>query len=222
MEIEFSPQPGSWERHLQRRHQHPELFTDTSPITWETVHAARQKDAEEREKLREDFHRLLQQMSQLARNEKSEVILELKQRVDSLYERCAGLGGDFAKEKEGLRNLAQLIMQAVRASSDPEDQHAQAELAKESEARTMHFQLLESPVIAHLLRPDSPIDERELVPALLCEQEATLQSAMPLFTREQQSVLAQIGRQLLERLQGEGRDTEELWRRLAVMERAAE
>jgi len=218
MNLKFNAKPGSWERHVQRRYQYPELFSQTCPDQ-ATLQAAQAKDEEERQQLREDFVTLVREISSLEATTKTERVLDFKQQIDSLYERSAGLGGDFSREQEALHHLAKLIMQAIRAASDAHDAHAQAELDKETQARTLHFELLQHPIIAHLLRPDSPITQEEIVPALLCEDEVPLQATMTLFTAEQQQILAQVGRQCLERLRNEGQDTLVLWRRLAILER---
>ncbi len=216
--LRFSTKPGCWERHVQRQYAYPHLFARTATVTQQEIDIAERTDQAEREAFHKDFVVLLQEISRFQRTEKTEIVLDLKQRIDSMYERTAGLGGDFSKEQEGLRNLVELIMQAIRDTGTHDD-HAVRELEKETQARALHFHLLEHSVIAHLLRPDSPIGRDEIVPSLLCEDEASLQAAMMLFTEEQRGVLAQVGREILLRLRAEGADTLELWRRLAVLER---
>jgi hypothetical protein len=217
MNLHFSTHPGCWERHLQRQYNNPLFSHCLHPITQSEVDAAQRKDEQERLAFQQSFQALLQQVVTLAAQVEAEIVLKLKTQIDSLYEQCAGLGGDYQVQQQGLRQLSKLIMQSILESGIQEPKII-AELDQEEAARLLHFSLLEYPLIAHLLHPQSPITEANLVPTLLTEEEAPLRAAMRLFDLQQQQVLCQKARNLLTQLQINGFPLPEAWLRLSAME----
>lgn len=217
MTVYFSENPGCWERHLQRQYKNP-LFSHLDyDITQFDVEEAQRRDEKERQSFQTDFQHLLEEVANLQAQVEADIVLKLKDRIDALYEQCAGLGGDFSQAKKGLRHLNDLIMQAI-LSSGIEEPEMLERLEREKSARYMHFSLLEYAFIAHLLHPNSPIGETEIVPSLLSEDDASLRAAMSLFETKQQKILCEEGRSLLTRLKEQGYDLPTAWMRLASME----
>ncbi|ALG67713.1 hypothetical protein [Beggiatoa leptomitoformis] len=220
MEVRFSQRPGCWERDLQRQYQNP-LFAELREheVTQTEVDLAQERDEAEQIKFANQFQSLLEEVATLQSEVEADVILRLRTKIDSLYEHCAGLGGkDYAMEKNALMKLSQLIVESINASGlqDPE---TLKELEKEMVARQLHFSLLEHALIAHLLHPESPIDEASIVPTLLSEDNNVLRAAMTLFGAEQQRVICAAARDLIKRLQVDGqRIPAVVWLRLETME----
>lgn len=187
----FSTQPGRCERHLQRKFNNP-LFPNTDQqVSQDQAAIARQRDQEELQQFSEDFQTILQEIVGLAQNVDSEIILKLKQRLDRLYEQVCGLGGDRSADKAGLSKLHQVINQAI-AKGAAGDTHAEEKLVQEAQARNIHWQLLEEPLVADLLLPDSPIPQDDLLPSLLSESASSFGATMTMFSPEQcRSLLAQ-------------------------------
>lgn len=165
--------------------------------------AARRADQQDSEGFRREFRELLEEASQLAGTVDTDVVLGLKERVERLYEQCAGLGGDHRREKQGLLRLNEITVAAIRqaAGTDP---LAQQELAQEQAARAIHVQLLEYPLVADLLSDHSPITPEDLVPTLLSETPEAVRVAMSLFDPQQQAELRRDAKALLERLERSG------------------
>ncbi len=213
----FSAKPGCWERYLQRKYQNPALFPDADDLTQHEVAQAQDKDAEERNSFALEFNQLLETVVHLQQQEDSEVILELKDRIDRLYEQCSGLGGDYRAEKAGLKKLNDLIMKAIITTAKLDEQ-AMAELAKETQARETHFHLLEHPLIAHLLRPDTPIAQEEIVPTLLSEEESALRAALSIFDEEHRHLLRDMAQSFIVERESAGADMRVAKIRLAIMQ----
>jgi hypothetical protein len=219
MKLHFSARPGCWERHLQRK-QGNLLFPESARrIKQSQVDEARRRDEEELWRFTEAFQGLMRDVMALPPQADSELILKLKERVDKLYEEASGLAGDLAGEKESLRRIAEVIMKSIWAGIG-NDAQAHRELEQEEAARTIHYRLLEYPIVAHLLRPDSPITEEDLVPTLLSEEEADLRAALALFDLGQQRELCRAARALLLSLKAQDVAASEAWARLEVMENA--
>lgn len=126
--------------------------------------------------------------AELQPNVGSEVVLELKEDLDRLYEISAGLAEDQSANQAAIAQLLEVIMRNVERGAAG-DLKALDELAQEREARAVHFQLLEHPLVADLLHPQSTIGAAELAPSLLSERPDSLAAALQLFDLEQ---LAQL------------------------------
>ena len=182
----FSDKPGARERHLKRKYRN-KLFADNE-VGRDDIIQARQQDAEEAGQFLDHFRQLVQQAVDLDTSAEADVILKLKEQLDKAYEQGAGLAGDQTEIKAMIRRLLDSIMQAMWKGVG-QDFQAQSKLETEEQAREAHFTLLESPLVADLIRPDSPIAEDELVSVLLSESEQNLRMAMQIFIPEQQGML---------------------------------
>jgi hypothetical protein len=184
MNLRFGTQPGRRERQLQRRHSNP-LFGDPVPaVTQGELERARSADRQEAAQFERQFTELVQRAAGLQPSEDSEVILQLKSDLDQAYEQASGLTGDWSAQKQAIGQLVGLIMNAVRRGAG-DDAQALDELRQEEEARSAHYRLLESPLVADLLHPETPIPPQELAPTLLSCDAEELQLVLPLFDKEQ-------------------------------------
>ncbi|OQX30551.1 MAG: hypothetical protein B0D96_08785 [Candidatus Sedimenticola endophacoides] len=194
MSVVFSQYPGRRERHLLRKRNNP-LFPEperTPPVA--AVQEAQRLDHEELVEFIGTFRGLIQRAAGLQANEQSEVILKLKEELDQCYEQACGLADDQSETKEALRRLLGVIMQTVEAGAAG-DPLAQSELRQERAARAAHQELLEHPLVADLLYPESPIRPGELVPTLLSAPEAQFNASLGLFDPDQlREILDAAGR----------------------------
>jgi len=211
----FSDRPGSRERHVRRKYQNP-LFAGVEVSELDIVQA-RKQDAEEVDQFMNQFRELVQQALELDSNTEADVILKLKEQLDKSYEQCAGLAGDQAEIKSMIKRLLGSIMQAMWKGVG-QDLQAQSKLENEEKARESHFTLLEYPLVADLIRPDSPIAQEELVPVLLSESGDSLSVVMQVFVPEQQIMLVQQARELLANIELDPDHKSQTEQRLSEME----
>jgi hypothetical protein len=180
MSIAFSERPGRHERHYRRRLDNP-LFGDrTLQRDDESLFEVQRLDHEELLAFITALRATIQQVVDLGPNVGSEVVLELKEKLDQLYEQSAGLAEDQSGNQSAIAELVEVIMRNVEraAVGDPQ---AAGELAQEREARDTHFGLLRTPLVADLLHPDSVILAEDLAPTLLSAGEDELAAALALF-----------------------------------------
>jgi len=218
MNIEFRQQPGPRERHLMRKFRNP-LFPDADSINMTQVEQARRQDEAELDEFLRYFRDLVQETVDLEPNSDSDVILDIKERLDQCYVQCCALPGDHSEIKKAVNKLVDVIMAAVRqgAANDPV---ALNKLDEENIARQMHNKLAEQVFVADLILPDSPIAETELIPSLLSESEMAVTAALQLFDLEQLSNIYQEARQLLQNLEQQGCTLPEAQQRLTQIEAA--
>ncbi|VAW73190.1 hypothetical protein MNBD_GAMMA12-552 [hydrothermal vent metagenome] len=194
----FSDAPGSQERHLIRKYDNP-LFGAIKELTQTDIDNARQNDIDEYQSFLEDFNHLLKEVSILTGAVETEIILEMKERIDTLYERCVSFGVEQSEYKTALQKLHHTIMNAIRQAAKA-DSMVIKELEREQEVRKLHIELMEYKLVSDLLRSDSPIKDNELVPTLLSEDAEAVQVVMSLFEPKQQQAIRNEAKTLLERL----------------------
>ncbi|MCW8955936.1 MAG: hypothetical protein OQL09_03570 [Gammaproteobacteria bacterium] len=211
----FSDKPGVRERHLRRKYRNP-LFPGAE-VSEMDIAQARKQDAEEVDQFINHFRDLVKQAIELDTNADADVILKLKELLDKSYEQCAGLTGEQGEIKTMIKRLLASIMQAMWKGVG-QDFQAQSKLENEEKARESHFALLEYPLVADLIRPDSPIVEDDLVPVLLSESIDNVRMAMQIFVPEQQIMLVQLARELLARIELDDENKSAAEQRLAEME----
>ncbi|MDH3948780.1 MAG: hypothetical protein OEU74_07450 [Gammaproteobacteria bacterium] len=219
MSVQFSPEPGPHERQLRRKYHNP-LFAEAGEgITQQELEIARQQDQSELRQFLEDFQSLVQDAVDLKPNTDSQLILDMKERLDQSYTRCCAMPGDHPEIKTAINQLIQVIMKAVRqgAVNDPV---ALSKLDEEDMARQTHQQLHAHTLIVDLLLADSPISETELLPTLLSETPEAVQSTLQLFDAQQLRLLYDTGKSQLEELQANGHDLPAAWANLALLENA--
>lgn len=196
----FSNNPGRHERDLQRRYNNP-LFQE-SVIDQQDVHFAQQKDEHAIDLFMAEFKKLAQRTIALNSNVDADIMLKLKEDFDKLYEQCAGLANDQSELKEMIKRLLQTIMKSMWGGigNDPQ---AKEKLEMEEQARAAHFSLLESPLIADLLHPESLIAADELSATLLSSNIKELDSALSIFDSDQLTIILEDSIKLIEPLKND-------------------
>lgn len=196
MAIPFSQRPGRHERHYLRRTGNPLFPGSPQEQDDAALLDAQRLDHEELLAFLADLRAAVRRAAELQPNEGSEVILEIKEQLDRLYEMSAGLAEDHSHNQAALAQLLEVIMRNVErgAAADPQ---ALDELGQERLARAAHFSLLASPLVADLLHPQSVISAADLAPTLLSATEDDLASALQLFDLEQTIQLCTDARECL-------------------------
>lgn len=202
MIIKPSEHPGSHERHLLRKASNA-LFPFAPILDDDNLIDAQRLDHEALQTFNSEFRALLEETTSLTGNVDSDVILQLKDRLDRAYETASSLGDELGKTKDAIRKLLGFMMASVRRGAGS-DMQAHSELDQEEMAREAHFALLDAPLVADLLNPASPIHPDELVPTLLSADKDELQLALQMFDEVQLLAILSQGAALLEQLQREG------------------
>ena len=217
MKPSFSTLPGAHERQLIRCADNPLFPPKRRQVIQIELNQAQRSDLEEATAFHERLRSLVQRAIDLPPQADSEDVLKLKEDLDQAYEQACGLAGDPREIKTALKKLLEIVMRAVwRGAGD--DAAAQVNLREEEAARATHFALLEYPLIADLIRPDSPVGPEELVPTLLSESAPVLAAALSLFDADQLALICQDARQLLKPLDATSPRIAEAHARLDEME----
>ena len=219
MILKFNEKPGARERQLKRKYNN--CLFGQQQISEVDIQQAQQQDVEEVEAFMLSFRELVQQSVELEPNAEADVVLKIKEQLDKTYEQCAGLAGEQGEIKEMLKRLVAAIMQAMWKGIG-QDAQAHSKLEMEEQARSQHFALLEYPLVVDLLSPESSIGEDDLVPSLLSESAESVQAAMQIFIPEQQILLCNMARELLNKLDETDEKVVQAKYRLSEMEAVIE
>ena len=218
MSLKFSEHPGSNERQLKRKLDNP-LFDNSNEITQLMIDHARQADAIAFEEYLADFQSLVQEAANLEANSDSEVILNIKERLDKSYTLCCALPGDNTEIRNAINKLLRVIMIAVKkgAANDP---LALEKLDEEDVAREIHQKLQHNLLVVDLMLDDSPVAEDELTATLLSETETNLEQALFLFDATQLELIFHEAREKLEQLSSTNIESVNASKKLQLIESA--
>ncbi len=212
-----SENPGAHERHLIRRHNNVLFGARQTEVNSDSLQENQKKDHDILQQFMVDFRDAMTKAVNLKPNEDSEVILEVKDSLDKLYATSASVADDQARVRESIKKLLTVIMQSVRKGAG-DDAHALQELDQEESAREANMDFLESKLAADILDPDSPIDNDDLIPTLLCAEKDDLALATQLFDEEQMTYLLSESENLLNKLDAEGQDVKQAAENFVFME----
>jgi hypothetical protein len=216
MELPFTHKPGRRERHLRRRHENPLFDWPPREVPPEELLAAQKADHDEMSAFRQDFLAVVRKAVELPPDAGSDIVLELKEALERHYEQSFGLPETHTEERAAIRKLIALIMQAVKRAAGV-DPLANQELAEEEEAREIHFRLLEQPLVADLLHPESPIGPTELAPAVLSATLDEVEAVLQVLDAAECAELADQAIRLLEDRAARGVDVSPARQRLALI-----
>lgn len=219
MNIQFSPSPGPFERHLKRRLLNPLYKKSDAVLTQKDIDDAKRKDEESLLNFMQHFQSVVKQTTELGATSESDVVLKIKEQLDECYATCCAMSGDHSNLKAAITKLISAIMNAVRKGAE-NDPVALKKLDEEDIARKMHNDLHERKLIADLMLQDSPIAENELTPTLLNEESDDLDAALQLFTEEQLHYIYKDAQSLLESLRAEGHEIPHAWERFQQIKHA--
>ena len=215
--IKFSPLPGAYERHIQRKYNNPLFPASQQNFLQAEVDQARQRDQQDLQAFMEAFQETVKQAAALNGSVDSEVVLDLKEKLERLYVTSSGLAGDLGSHQDALMKLIRVCMQTIRIGA-ADDVIALRKLDEEEQARTVYFAMLETPLVAELMRGDDIIQAEELVASVLSLDNKHLSTVLQLFEPEYLLQLVALSREFVESLPEHVRQSTGLDKKLGLME----
>ena len=203
-----SENPGAHERHLIRRSNNVLFGLRQTEVDSDSLQTMQKLDHDILQQFMLDFRNVVTKSVSLKPNEDSDVILEVKDKLDKLYAASVCVADDQTRVQESIKKLLKVVMNAVRKGAGT-DAHALQELEQEESAREANFAFLQSKLVADILDPDSPIENDDLIPTLLSADKDDLALAAQLFDKEQMTFLLSEAEALIDRLDKEGHDVKQ-------------
>ena len=216
--MKFSLQPGAYERHVQRKYKNPLFPAADQHLLAEEVAAAREKDQQDLRIFLDAFQETVKKTAALAASVESDILLNLKEELERLYVTSTSLAGDLDEHRQALTKLIELCMSSIRRGAEG-DPAALKKIQEEIQARQVYFKLLETPLVADLMRGDEIISAEDLVPTLLSQSEPELVNALELFEPQHTAIIAEQAQAHFDRVQTELDNPAELEKRISLIEK---
>ena len=216
MSFSFSALPGAYERHFMRAQKHPQLFPQFD-CTSQQLLLDQQQDQQEAESFQQDLIQLIQKVVDLENQTDSQILLDIKAELEQAYTLACSLSRDQTQNKQAIARLIDVIIQTIEQYRDPNDQLALKELEMEKQAREIHFNMIENPTIADLLREEPPFEQESLLAVLLSEEEASFMQCLSLFDDDQIVNLIEQGIELRQDLHNKQLWQEQYQNNLQIM-----
>jgi hypothetical protein len=219
--MKFSSQPGAFERHAQRKYKNPLFPVADQQLLNEEVTRFQEKDQQDLRIFLDTFQETVKKAATLANSVESDVLLDLKEELERLYVTSTSLAGDLDDHRHALVKLIELCMSSLRRGAE-DDIDALKKLTEETQARQVYFKLLETPLVADLMRGDEVVSAEDLVPTLLSQDEADLVNALELFEPEHIAIILQQATSLFDQLKADLPDSAELEEKIGLLNKLAQ
>lgn len=214
--MKFSAQPGAYERHAQRKYNNPLLYGLDQHLAENEVEQAREKDQQDLRVFLDAFADTVQEAATLDGSVESDVLLDLKQRLERLYVTSTSLAGDKERHQQALLKLINICMASIRRGAEG-DPPAIKKLEEETQARSVYFELLETPLVAELMRGDEIVSADDLIPTLLIQTDANLVNVLELFEPEHLAIIREQAEKHIEKVRIKLIDCTDVENRLALI-----
>ena len=187
----FSENPGAFERHFIRQNNNKALF-ENADLSADSLKAQQAQDEKDVNDFQINLAALVQRAVDLEKQTDSQILLDLKSELEQAYTYACSLAGNQEQNKKALNQLIQVFIATIN-NQIGQDTLAINEMKMEKEAREIHFKMIENPLIADLLRENSPIPQDRLVETLLSETIDSCFQCLSLFQDEQIISLIESG-----------------------------
>lgn len=205
-ELRWSANPGGHEAHLIRRHSNPYFAISRRTVTTGELEEAKAKD-------REDYLLCQQQLAQLMNEVEASVasaptitvgeLHPIRERLDELIFFSMGAGGPAKEIASKADRLREVVIASLRSafSNDPLALEAVERADRYHKESTRRYYI---PVMAQMLRKNSPIPKEESISAVLSEDPETISLVMGCFAEDVQAPMRIAALQIMRQALDEG------------------
>lgn len=164
--LDWSSNPGAYEFHLMRRHNNPYFPRSRREVSQEELGEAKRKDEDDYVSCRRRLAEIVKEIEALSSTVTSGDLLKFREPLDDLILFSMGVGGPAKEIAARADRLRDSVIADLRAAlSDDEEAMEKIEKADAyHEDKTRRFYI---PVMAQILRKNSPILKEETIPAIL-------------------------------------------------------
>lgn len=178
--LDWTSNPGAFENSLLRRYENPLFPPSRRSVSEAELKSAIIRDADDAREVLADFVDLALEQRRMARLDDAADIEEALRQLDDAIARATAVGGEAFKLSRQLQKI-RLELVSGWLADNPDDAAIQSALARFEEELAGRRALENNPFIAQLFRKDGPTSDEDLAAALLSEDVATIEQAMPLL-----------------------------------------
>ncbi len=156
--LNWTENPGCFERHLRRRFQNPLFPPDRRKVTRAELQSAQERDSEEFEEFSRQYAGLAERLDTLYELDciPAQFLVNEQEVIGELIKKSAALGGDAFDQYPELEVLRERVKRSLRETvrniPDLRDISEQIDILHEVRRSTTYH-----PLVAQMARPDTPI-----------------------------------------------------------------
>jgi hypothetical protein len=189
--MRWRDKPGCFEGHLQRRYNNLLFPEERRSVTIAELQRAQTKDDYDLKDLQEKFVVFLKDFSIIRSGTTFEQLSSFRERIDSLLERACQVGGNIDAVMERLDTLRTALTDDLyQALADNSIKDTYGALQKAEQFNRHGVKIFRNPFVAQLLRKDTPIEPKDIVPSLLSEPIETVLIALEALDEDARAALA--------------------------------
>jgi hypothetical protein len=213
----WSPVPGCYERHLQRKHSNPLFPLEDRQVSVAEVRAAQDRDAQDAQELEKEFREILEAISDMPEMVTWSVVNEVRERIDNLSAHALAVSGVSGLEVfDKLQQIHQVLIGSAREGmkNDP-DMLDRLETSEQYYHQGKEAFL--NTFVQQLTRDGTPINESETLPSLLSESSRVIESVVAVYDEKALKPIRAGARQVLQAAMKNGLPLEEATEKLKAL-----
>lgn len=171
--LPWSSNPGAHEAHLIRRNNNPYFPESRRKVSHEDLAEAKRKDKEDYISCQQRLEQLGEEIEALSPTTTSGDLLKLRERLDDLILFSLGVGGPAKEIASKVDQIRDAVIADLRSAFSNDDET----LKNIEKADTYHkdnTRRFYVPVLAQMLRENSPILKEETIPTILSEDPSAI------------------------------------------------
>lgn len=200
-DLEWSENPGCFEGHLKRKYDNPLFPEPDREVTQEQIVEARERDQEDAANLQKECLELVSDVEKLPELATAGDVGPIRERIDDLLDRAAGIGGDADVISDLLITLRKSLVDSMREGMKDNEEALKA-LEDAEDYHHSRVEIVHNPYVAQVGR----IPTEDIIPAMLSESPETIRIAMSLIGDDKKPLVVKEACNLLERALAEGAD----------------
>jgi hypothetical protein len=198
-ELEWSENPGCFERHLKRKQNNPLFLEPDRKVTQEQIDEARERDREDAAKLQKELVDLASDLQNLPELATPGEVAPIRERIDELLDRAAGIGGQADHTRDALNELRNTLIDDLR-----EGMTYNGEILRQLEEIERHNKLLVEIFHTAFIAQMGRIPSSDLIPAMLSEAPETIRKVMSIIGEDKVALVFKDACDRVKRAQAEG------------------
>jgi hypothetical protein len=185
--LEWSRNPGCFERHLQRKCGNPLFPPEVRDVTQREIADARKRDSIEAEDARNRFLALIRRIAANPGTVPTTEALDVRKEFDDLLTRAAEIGDVLKDDMPEIFQMYESVVRDILASSNGHPDLGR-KLGNALTLSAERRKLFNNSFVAQLRRPDTPIQPNEVVPSLLGETPNTIRLMVEMLSDQPEVV----------------------------------
>lgn len=218
-EMRWSENPGAHEAHLIRRHNNPYFAKSRRIVSAKELEEAKARDDRDYAHCQQELMQIMNQFeAAIAVTQMVSVgeVHAFRERLDELIFLSLGVGGPATETAVRADRIREAVISTMRSGSSNDTQALKA-IERADRYHKEHVRKHYIPVLAQMLRKDSPIPKDETISAVLSEDPKTISLIMECFAEDVQAQTRMAALQIIRQALDEGHIDSRLEAKIAAL-----